>query len=193
MKEKDSSKKIVTIPNVLSLFRLILAVVFLVIYLNAKDQKGYYIAFGILVLSAVTDVVDGKIARHFHMVSDLGKILDPFADKLTQGFVMLALVSRYPAMVIEVGIFVMKEAYMSFMGLKVISTTGENNGALWFGKLNTVILYGTSMILILFYDIPVVLANIMIGVCCASILFCFYKYRREFLRILAEHAKNKNE
>lgn len=190
---KDYSKKIFTIPNLLSLFRLGLAVVFLVVYLQAENQRDYYIAFGILVISAITDVVDGKIARYFHMVSNIGKILDPFADKITQGFVMLALISRYPAMVIEIGIFVMKEAYMSLMGLKVISTTGWNEGALWFGKLNTVVLYGTSFILILFYNIPYVLANVLIGICSISILICFYKYHKEFMRILAEHRKNNGE
>lgn len=193
MKEKEYSKKIITVPNLLSMFRLILAFAFLMVYLNANDRNGYYTALGILVVSAITDVIDGKIARHFHMVSELGKILDPIADKVTQGFVMLALVSRYPLMVIEIGIFMMKEAYMAFMGFNVIKTAGWNGGALWYGKLNTVVLYGTSLLLILCYNMPYVIANILIGICCISIIFCFYKYHREFLKILAEHRKNNGQ
>lgn len=193
MKERDYSKRIITIPNILSVFRLVLAFAFLFVYITAENREGYYMALAILVVSAITDVVDGKIARHFHMVSEVGKILDPIADKVTQGFVMLALVSSYPVMVMEIGIFVMKEAYMTFMGLHVIKTTGWNDGALWYGKLNTVILYGTSLILILCYDISYVAANILIGVCCISILFCFYKYHTEFLKILAEHSKGEKQ
>ncbi len=193
MTKKDYSKKIITIPNILSLFRLGLAFVFLAVYLNADDPTGHYIALGILVLSGITDVVDGKIARHFQMISDVGKILDPFADKVTQGLVMLALISHYPAMIIEIGIFVMREAYMVFMGLKVIGTTGWNEGALWYGKLNTVILHGTSMILILCYNIPYIIANILIGICSISILFCFYKYHREFMKILSEYKRDNKQ
>lgn len=188
MKKRDYTKKIITIPNMLSLFRFGLAFAFLAVYLNTDNRKGHYIALAILVLSAITDVVDGKIARHFNMVSDVGKILDPIADKVTQGFVMFALVSHYPAMIMEIGVFVMKEAYMVFMGLKVMGT-GWNEGALWYGKINTVILYGTSMILILWYNIPYILANMLIGIGVLSILYCFYKYHREFIRILAEYKR----
>lgn len=184
MKEKDYSKKIITIPNILSLFRLILAFVFLAVYLNIQEKTDHYLAIGILVLSGLTDVIDGKIARHFHMVSNVGKILDPIADKVTQGLVMLALISRYPFMIAEAGIFIVKECYMGIMGVKVMRNTGWNKGALWYGKLNTVILYGCLLILILFYQIPAVVANLLIGLCCISILFCFYKYHMEFKGIL---------
>ncbi len=49
-----------------------------------------------LLLSGVTDLADGFIARHFHMISDLGKVLDPVADKLTQAAVLFCLITRFP-------------------------------------------------------------------------------------------------
>ena len=193
MKEQENLNRIITIPNLLSAFRLVLAFAFLAAYVNTESKEDYYLALGMLVLSAFTDVIDGKIARHFHMISNLGKILDPIADKVTQGFVMLALLNRYPLMLAEIMIFLVKEAYMGIVGLKVIRTAGENKGALWYGKLNTVILYGTSLILILFFEIPAAAANIMILCCCISILFCWYKYHREYMHILKECKKGHTE
>lgn len=183
---KDYSKKIITIPNILSMFRLILAFLFLFLFVNADTKKEYWASLGILVLSAATDVIDGKIARHFHMVSEIGKILDPIADKVTQGFVMLALISRYPLMLAETIIFLLKECYMGIRGMQVIKATGWNEGALWFGKLNTVVLYGSFMVLILWYEMPLALANGLIILCCISIIVCFLLYRKEFKRLLAQ-------
>ena len=96
--QQGSSRKILTIPNLLSAFRLVLAGVFAAVYLHAKTRQDYHIAVGILVLSGVTDCADGKIARHFHMISELGKILDPIADKLTQAVVAFCLAEHYAPM-----------------------------------------------------------------------------------------------
>ncbi|MEG1292009.1 MAG: CDP-alcohol phosphatidyltransferase family protein [Lachnospiraceae bacterium] len=187
MEERDYSKKIITIPNLLSMFRLVLAFVFFISYTKAESREEYWISLGILLVSAFTDVMDGKIARHFHMISEVGKILDPVADKVTQGFVMLALISRYPLMGALFAIFLVKECYMSGMGLKVLRTTGWNGGAMWYGKLNTVVLYAVSILLILYYNMPYVAANCLIGICCISILFCFYHYHIKFKEILKQH------
>ena len=72
----DRSHQILTIPNLLSAFRLVLAGVFAYLYWNAKEQQDYYLAVGVLVLSGLTDFADGKIARRFHMISELGKVSD---------------------------------------------------------------------------------------------------------------------
>lgn len=72
------SSRIVTIPNVLSLLRLLLIPVFLVLLLNGQ----YVWALVILVGSSLTDFVDGYIARHFNQVSRVGQLLDPAADRL---------------------------------------------------------------------------------------------------------------
>ena len=69
-------KKIITIPNILSFFRLCLIPVIVWLYGVAHN---YVWAGYILILSGMTDMIDGYIARRFHMVSNLGKILDPIA------------------------------------------------------------------------------------------------------------------
>ena len=81
---KDWKKEVFTIPNLLSLFRLALIPVYAHIYLGATERRQFLIAGLILAISCLTDLIDGKIARKFNMISDFGKALDPVADKLTQ-------------------------------------------------------------------------------------------------------------
>ena len=91
MKIRFTKEDILTIPNLLSLIRLLL--VPLIAWLN-WGAKNYIMAGVVVVISALTDVADGFIARKFNMISDLGKILDPIADKLTQAMTMLCLFTR---------------------------------------------------------------------------------------------------
>ena len=77
---RNWKKEILTIPNLLSVFRIALIPVYLNIYLDG----AYGRAAAVLAVSCLTDLVDGKIARKFNMISNVGKVLDPLADKLTQ-------------------------------------------------------------------------------------------------------------
>ena len=72
-----------TIPNCISLFRIFLVPCFVWVFLTASLPEDFTLAAVLLVVSAVSDLLDGWIARRFHMTSKLGKILDPAADKLT--------------------------------------------------------------------------------------------------------------
>ena len=89
---KNWKKEVFTIPNLMSLGRLVMIPIYLSIYLQADSAMQYYAAGGILALSCLTDAFDGKIARKYNMVSTLGKILDPLADKLTQFTLTLSLI-----------------------------------------------------------------------------------------------------
>ena len=110
---KDWKKDICSIPNLLSLLRLILIPVYITIYLNARESADYYLAAGILAVSCLTDMIDGKIARRFNMISTAGKILDPLADKLTQFSLILCLASAYPILWYLVALFFVKELFLS--------------------------------------------------------------------------------
>ncbi len=93
-----TKKEIFSIPNIMGYFRLLLVPVYLVLYFSANDTRGYLTAAAVLAVSALTDMFDGKIARRFNMVTELGKILDPVADKVTHGAVALSLTFRFPLM-----------------------------------------------------------------------------------------------
>ena len=87
----DRTKNILTIPNLLSLLRLLLIPVYAILYMRAQELREYIVAASVFAVSALTDMVDGIIARKCHMVSRLGIMLDPFADKMTQGVIIICL------------------------------------------------------------------------------------------------------
>ena len=92
-------------------------------------------------LSGLTDLADGYIARRFHRISNLGKILDPVADKLTQAAMLICLFTRFPHVLLLIVIMAGKELYMVVSGCLVIRKTGKVHGADWHGKIVTFLLY----------------------------------------------------
>lgn len=147
--EKDN--KVFTIPNILSMLRIALIPVIVWLY-HVKGE--YRIAAGLLVASGATDVVDGFIARHFNMVSDLGKVLDPIADKLTQTAVLICLLPQFPMMWLPLGLLVIKEFISAVWKICVIHKTKRIDGAQWHGKAATVLLFAMILLHILWPAIP---------------------------------------
>ena len=121
----SSQSKILTIPNLLSFFRLCLIPVFMWLYCV---EKNYLWTGIILIISGLTDTVDGIIARKFNMISDLGKVLDPIADKVTQAAMLFCLLTRFPLMIAPLALMVVKEFFMGVTGLLVIQKTGKYLG-----------------------------------------------------------------
>lgn len=146
---KDWKKEILTIPNLLSLIRLIMIPVYVIIYLNAKGPADYYLACGILAVSCLTDLIDGKIARHFNMISNVGKILDPVADKLTQFTLILCLAKNYPVLWLIVMLFVLKESFQLIAMLVFFRKGKMLSGALMSGKVCTTILFVSLITMVL--------------------------------------------
>ena len=147
MKMKDWKKELLTIPNLLSLFRLFLIPVYVAIYLNATQPHDYFLAAAILAVSCLTDLVDGKIARHFNMISTVGKDLDPFADKATQFTLIMCLAMKHHIIRYLVGLFFVKELFQLIAGLMTIRKGKMLRGALITGKICTTILF-VSLILL---------------------------------------------
>ena len=180
---RDTNKKIITIPNLLSTFRILLIPVIVWLYCGKQD---YPLAAGVLVLSGVTDVTDGFIARRFHMVSDLGKVLDPIADKLTQTAALGCLLTRFPAVWWLLGVLVVKETVMAVMGLLVIRRTGAVFSAAWHGKLAACVLYAVIFAHIVWYDIPPAVSCAMALAGAAGILLTLTLYTVQNLRRIKE-------
>ena len=146
---EDWKKEVFTIPNLLSLFRLALIPLYASLYLTAADDRDYLIAGGILAVSCLTDLIDGKIARKFHMISTLGKILDPLADKLTQFVLTLCLSMRYPVLIPVLALFVVKELFQLIVGIVTLRRGKILPGALMAGKVCTTVLFISLTALVL--------------------------------------------
>lgn len=175
------NKNIFTIPNILSVFRLLLLPVIVYMYMNQKD----YVLTGILLLiSGLTDLLDGYIARTFNMMSDLGKILDPVADKATQAVVLLCLMTRFSWLTIPFICIFIKEMFMSCIGMVVIKKSGEVHGAVWHGKVATFMLDFMIIVHIVFYNISYTLSIVLTIISTFLILLSFYLYAKENINIL---------
>ena len=178
MISKDWKKEFLTIPNLLSLFRLVLIPVYVTLYLRAEAVEDYFIAAGVLAVSCLTDLIDGKIARHFNMISTVGKILDPFADKATQFTLIVCLAIRNPVLWTLVTLFVIKEGFQLIAGLLTLRKGRMLTGALLSGKISTTVLFISLIVMVLIPGLdPKIITAITIvdGIC---LLISFIGYAR---------------
>ena len=149
---KNWKKEIFTIPNLLSLFRLILIPVYISIYLKADQPIDYVLAAAILAVSCLTDMMDGKIARKFNMHSTIGQLLDPLADKATQFSLMICLAIEYPVLWSLAFLFVVKESFQLIAMLVFYRKGKMLKGALLSGKISTTVLFLSLIVMVLLHD-----------------------------------------
>lgn len=169
-------KDIFNIPNLLSLFRLVLIPIYVYIYLNANEPWQYWLAGVILAISCLTDMVDGKIARHFNMITPLGKLLDPIADKFTQLVLTICLSLRYPVMRPVLVLFLSKEIFQSIAALIQYRKGKALDGALLAGKICTTVLFTSFTLLVFIPNMHPTIVNafaVIDGIC---LMFAFIQY-----------------
>lgn len=147
---KNWKKEILFIPNLLSLFRLMVVPIYIKIYWYETMPHHYLIAGCLIVLSCITDMLDGKIARRYHMVTTLGKILDPLADKITQFSLILCLSLNYPVLRFLMAVFFIKEIFQLTIGAIYIKKGKILTGALLPGKICTTVLFVSLSFLVFF-------------------------------------------
>lgn len=146
---RNWKKEILTIPNLLSMFRILLIPVYAGIYLNATEEPQFILAGAVLAVSCLTDMVDGKIARKYHMITTLGKVLDPLADKLTQLTLTVCLSLKYPVLYPVLALFVIKELFQLTLGIIFLRKGKMLPGALMAGKICTTVLFVSLIALVL--------------------------------------------
>lgn len=190
MDNANYKDKILTIPNLLSFFRLCLIPVMIWLY---TVQENYGLTTLVLLLSGITDVVDGIIARKYNMVSDFGKAFDPVADKLTQVAVMFCLVTRFPWMILPLVLLVIKELFTGITSLLTIRKTGKVEGAVWHGKITTVLLYTMMGIHLIWFHIPPLVSGFLIGISTGMMLLSAVGYAMRNFRMLKGHHSNRCE
>ena len=169
-----------SIPNILSYFRLLLIPLFIVLYV----QEDFTEALITLAASGLSDIRDGRIARKYDMVTDLGKVLDPVADKLTQCAMMLCVAMRYPAMWWLLGLHVVKELIMLIMGWYVLKRTDTVNSAIWAGKLCTGVIYAVMMLHVILPHLPQPVSVGCTIVCAGLIVLSLIVYTARYVKIL---------
>lgn len=184
---KDLKKDVFTIPNLLSLLRLLLIPVYLVIYLKATKKADYFLAAGILAVSCLTDMIDGKIARHFNMKSTIGMLLDPVADKATQFALIVCLAVKYPIVWNLVALFVVKEGFQLLVGGITYFKDGKMlSGALLPGKVCTAILFVSLIILVMIPSPSKTLVTVFTVVDALFMVISFIAY---FFAYFGKHKK----
>ncbi len=135
------------IPNILSAIRLILVGIFIYTYFNISRTS----ALAVFICAGITDVIDGILARKFNWITNLGKILDPIADKSMQCTVLVCMsIGENPLIPWWLAaFFVVKEALMAFGALFIFKKKDTVVSSRWFGKLAVCIFYACIFIIIL--------------------------------------------
>lgn len=159
--------RILTVPNLLSGIRILLIPLFIWLYLGKQDISA---TVAVLVLSGITDGLDGFIARRFDMVSDFGKALDPFADKLTQFAMLCCLVIHFPKMRWLILVLCVKEVIAACTQLAVIHKTKVVLGSDWHGKATTVLLYAVMILHLVWMDMPDQLSWALVLLCMGMLI-----------------------
>ncbi|MBQ7015807.1 MAG: CDP-alcohol phosphatidyltransferase family protein [Firmicutes bacterium] len=176
---KFTKKEIFSIPNIMGYVRILLIPVFVTLYV--KKLTGW--ALAALAANIMTDFFDGIVARKFNQITELGKFIDPVADKLSQAAVVVLLAFTYPLLWPVFIIEFIKENTMLFGGGFIFKKKGRKlDGAKWYGKVGTAITDFGLFILLAFPGISKPWANgliIFIGVC-MIITLAFYlgEFRR---------------
>ncbi|MBQ6830400.1 MAG: CDP-alcohol phosphatidyltransferase family protein [Clostridia bacterium] len=178
------------IPNVLSLVRLALIPLFAWLYLD--DEGNLYWAMLVLLLSGLTDVVDGFVARRFNQITEIGKLLDPLADKVTQLAVLVCLSVRYRQLIPLMVICLAKEVLQIVGGVLLLSRYEIVRGSRWFGKISTITFYGAMLAIVLWNNMPQPVFTVLVVLVTVTMLFSFFAYMRVYLKLRREAIEREN-
>ncbi len=209
MKEilKDLFSNWKTIPNLLSFIRIIIIPIFG--YFLVKDQ--FLIAAVIIAISGLTDLFDGKIARRFNQVSNLGKILDPIADKMTIITIAIIMFIKFrqadDSMIRAFSwvflIFLLKDAVMVIGGAVMIALGIRPGAAEIYGKVATCVFYGVMILVIAFgpsvgalaslWTMPVWLTFTLVIVAVIATLVAFASYMPAVYRQFKDRKTEKQK
>lgn len=181
--KKINKKELLSIPNCMGYFRILLIPIFCIAYMRANTLRDYYIAAGILLISTITDFLDGQIARRLNMITEFGKFLDPVADKMTHAAIAFCLMFRYHNMRYLFVLMVIKEGFMAVMGLINLKHGTKLDGAKWFGKVCTASLFIILMALVFLPDLAVDKVNFLILIEMIIMFITLVLYIPEFYKL----------
>ena len=193
-----------TIPNWLCFLRIALIPVFSVLFI----KENYIPAFVLMIIAALTDAVDGKIARKYNMVSNLGKILDPIADKLSQMAIVIILIVKFWSfegiLKYLFFLFIIKEVLMLIGGAVLLSKGMRPVAAEIWGKVATTIFYIFMIAIIalggpngalvgvwFFKELPTTIITVMVIISAVLAFVSLFGYAPGFIKQIKESKDNK--
>ncbi len=176
--------KLKHIPNILSVIRILLVFVFVYVLFGLDSPLWAIIVF---LIAGLTDVVDGFLARRFNWITDLGKILDPFADKLMQCTVLVCLCIKNVVPFWFVLPFFIKELATLIIGTIVIKRRNVVVVSKWYGKAAVCLFYLTVVIAIILSIFEVALTPlteaILFGPAAIFALMAFGAYIQHYSKL----------
>ncbi|MDR1467113.1 MAG: CDP-alcohol phosphatidyltransferase family protein [Oscillospiraceae bacterium] len=169
-------KKNLNVPNVVSLFRIFLIIPCVKFFLD-ENYVGVAI---VLVLSGISDLLDGMLARKFSQITDLGRVLDPVADKLTLLAAIVCIGLKFNEIFVFVVILLIKDITMIAAGIFLIRRNILPLPARWYGKISTIFFYISSIVIIImkaFLGIysPIV-PVLLFSITTLMMIFALFKY-----------------
>lgn len=187
MKIKISSnwrKEIRTLPNLLSIVRILLIPLYFYFVFFSTSLNHFYYAGLVIIVSGVTDFLDGQIARKYHLITELGIFLDPFADKLTQLALVISMAFFYAHIWWLLLLFLVKEIGMAVAGAVGLSRGVKFEGAKWYGKVATAGIYFGMIGLLVFPNLPESVRLIILLVITYLMVQAFVLYGRDYYQLL---------
>ena len=183
------------IPNVLTIARLCMVPAFVFCFVKGCDGTmagGVYYAAGLFVLAALTDILDGYIARKYNQITDFGKLADPLADKMMQ-IAAIACLAIYDRIALWIFcIFLGKEILMICGASRLLKRFKFVVYSEWSGKIATVILFVCIVAIMVFDNISQKTASIMMCVCVFFTLIALFNYYKMYTKV-KENLQHKKE
>lgn len=177
------------LPNKITIMRIILIPIYLLVFFSNLENR-ILIAGLIFLLAGISDLVDGYIARKYDLTTDLGAVLDPFADKLMSFAVLISftIAKLIPSWVlIAIGI---KEVFMIIgSAISIIHHKDEVVHANYYGKFSTISFY--IAILSIVFGVSELISTILLILTVTLNILAFYKYLRIFI-VLRENKNNQS-
>lgn len=181
MKKRNKN---INIPNALSLLRIILIVPFVVYFVHDEIPQAALV----LVISGLSDMFDGMIARRFNQFTELGQMLDPLSDKLTQGAVAVCLAIKQPVLIPLLAIFIVKEVLMVAAACVLIQRKKRPGGSKWYGKVATTLFYLSFITIVALKGIwgieNLAITLTLLSITAAFMIYAFIQYAKGYLAIL---------
>lgn len=184
---KNTLQYVFNVPNTLSFLRILL-VPFMAYFLLSGQ---IFLAFLMVALSGLSDAFDGYFARKLNQVTELGKMLDPIADKLTQVVATVCIAIKFPQLIAILVVFVVKEVLMSIGASYLMHKNKKPGAARWYGKAATIMFYFSIAVIVLMdafltveTQVFYIVSGILLGITAVLMLYAFVRYTMIFFQVL---------